>query len=238
MKRLSAALFFLVALNACAMQGEEPLSQTEEQKVLSPKISLDVKSITLTDRSSGQPMAPFYDSEDFSPSLPEAIKQWAVDHLQARGRSGQAIIVIKKASFVSQPIPTEEGIESWFVRQQASKYVARVDVSIEASGPNGFAVTDASAYRTVTLPENPTSLERKTAYQAMLDGVMQDLGDNLDAGIHKHMVNFLVASPVVGATAVPMSRSTTISETPSGLMPPQAPSETLFVDEEEVSIER
>ena len=190
----------LIAVTACAetLPPPTPVAQT-----LPPKIGFTVQSINLTDRSGLQPSASPYNGNHFSPTIADAIKQWASDRLQATGGSGQAIVVIKDATLMSQPLPMEKGISGWFTRQQAEKYTGRADVTIEANGPQGFASTDATAVRSVSLPENATPLERQDAYYTLLNGLMKDLGQNLDAGIQTHMGSFLANPPTTSMIGAP-----------------------------------
>ncbi|MFA4994721.1 MAG: hypothetical protein WC521_05400 [Bdellovibrionales bacterium] len=202
MKIIPAAFGLMFVLAACSSPQTPP--PVAVNQVLSPKIAMDVKIISLADRSGMQPSTSPYNGNRFSPTIAEAVKQWASDRLQAKGQLGQAIIIIKKASLTAQPLPVKDGIEGWFTREQATKYVGRAEVSVEAQGRNGYAVAEASATRGVTLPEDPTENEKQAAYIQLLNGLMKDLGDNLESGIHKHMSNFISTAPVYGSTAVPV----------------------------------
>ena len=199
MKKMTAAFGLMLALTACSYEQAPPVVTGH---VLPPKIALNVRAINLADRSGIQPPNSPYNANHFTPTIAEAIKKWASDRLQAVGQNGQAIIVIKDASLTAQPLPVKSGFDSWFTRQQGLKYMGHADVSIEASGSGGFAVTDASASRVLTLPENPTAIEKQDAYFTMLNGLMEDLGKNLDSGIQAHMGNFITTAPVYGSTAV------------------------------------
>jgi len=201
MKKTAAAFGLMLALSACSTQSPPP--PVALNQILSPKIAMDVRVISLADRSGLQPSDSPYNGNRFSPTIADAIKQWATDRLQANGQTGQAIVLVKKASLSAQPLPVKDGIEGWFTREQAIKYVGHAEVSIEANGKNGFAVTDASATRAVTLPENPTDNEKQAAYMMLLNGLMKDVGENLEAGIHEHMSNFIATAPIYGVTAVP-----------------------------------
>ncbi len=201
MKKTSAAFgALLILLAACA---SEPTAPGTFSRVLSPKIAMDVKIISLADRSGAQPLTSPYKTNKFSPTIAEAVKQWAVDRLQANGKVGQAIIIVKNASLTVQSLPVKDGVEGWFTRDQSLKYTGRAEVTVEANGSGGFAVADASATRSVTLPEDPTEQEKQDAYATLLNGLMKDLGENLEQGIREHMGRFLTAPPVYGVTAIP-----------------------------------
>jgi hypothetical protein len=222
MKKMTAVFSLMIALGACASE-QTPLPPVVNH-ILPPKITLDVQTISLADRSGMQPASSPYKSNHFTPTIAEAIRQWAGDRLQANGTSGQAIIVIKEASLVAQPLAVKDGIDSWFTRQQGEKYIGRADVSIEATGVGGFAVTDASASRILTLPENPTAIEKQDAYFTMLNGLMKDLGQNLETGIQAHMSRFITSAPVFGVTSVPTGQVTRQPTVDQDMWAPAAPS--------------
>jgi len=201
MKKLSAAFGLLISLAACS---SEPLPPVPSSHTLPPKIVLDVQSINLADRSQQPPNSPYL-TNHFTPTINDAIKQWAMDRLQAAGQTGQAIVLIKDASLTAQPLAMKDGMDSWFTRQQGVKYVARAEVSVEANGREGFATADAVATRAVTLPENPTPMERQEAYYSLLNGLMKDLGQNLDGAIQTHMSNFIITAPIMGTTSMPVN---------------------------------
>lgn len=205
MKKSLLASSLILALAACADDAIPP--PAAYTPVLGPKIALNLRVISLADRSGIQPANSPYASNHFSPTVAEAIKQWASDHLQAVGQTGDAIIIIKDASLNAQPLPMKDDIDSWFTRQQASKYLGHADVSIEANGPQGFAMADASASRVLTLPEDPTDIEKQDAYATMLNGLMKDLGPNLESAIRSHMNIFVTDMPAYGTTVLPTSNT-------------------------------
>jgi hypothetical protein len=205
MKKISAVFGLAFVLAACSSEQAPP--PVAVNHTLEPKIVLNVKTISLTDRSGMQPADSLYNGNSFTPTIKEAIKQWAIDRMQANGQSGQAVVIIKKASLTSQPLEVKKGFfdfDRWFTRQQSAKYIGSAEVSIEANGPTGYAITEASATRALTLPEDPTAAEKQNAYYTLLNGLIKDLGENLESGIHEHMSGLIETTPVLGATAVPI----------------------------------
>jgi hypothetical protein len=185
----------LVTLLAACSSGEAPPLRIDSNM---GKIGIDVQTITLIDRSPQQVVhTPAGNS--FTPTIANAIKQWAGDHLQAVGASGQAYMVIKDASFTTQALPVEHGFNSWFERQQAFKYIGHAEVEIEANAQEGYGVAAAQASRAVSLPENAGALERQDAYDTLLKGLMTDLEKNFNAAIHDHMANFIITAPPADA---------------------------------------
>ncbi|MDR3449107.1 MAG: hypothetical protein P4M15_05070 [Alphaproteobacteria bacterium] len=203
MKKICAALVLTLTLAACASDLPPP-APAPAAHALPPKINLDVQAINLADRSGLQPLSSPYNDNHFSPTIADAIKQWASDRLQAAGQSGQAIIVVKDASLISQALPMQQGMDGWFTRQQGSKYIGRAEVSVEANGHQGFATADAVATRSVTLPENPTAVEKQNAYYSLLNGLMKDLGENLESAIQAHMNSFVITAPIYSGSMAPL----------------------------------
>ena len=213
MKKIIAALGFVAALSACSSEPMPPLPDHPVQS----KISLDVQAVTLADRSGLQMSRSLYKNNHFSPTIADQIKQWAGTRLQAVGQSGQAIVIIKDASLTEQALPKKTGMDSWLTRQQGVKYTGRAEVVVEAKAHEGFATTDAVATRSVTLPENPSPIEKQDAYYTLVTGLMKDLESNLNAGIQSHMGNFIITAPLSDAPALPVSPKTSSS------LPPIAP---------------
>jgi len=185
MKKLILTAACIALLSACAPET------TRVQTDINPtsKISLNVQRITLVDRSSTQPSNSPYNTSHFQPTIADAIRQWAGDHLQATGSTGEAVIIIKDASLTSQAIPYPY---DFFTRQQASKYTGHADVDVEIKGTTDhYALTSAEATRYQTLPEHPTDLEMQNAYTVVLNGLMRDLGQNLDSGLRDHMQPYM-----------------------------------------------
>lgn len=189
MKNLRFASLFVFAALLAACADNTPMV-VQPMADSGARISLDVRTISLVDRSGIQPSDSPYNTNHFTPTIADSIRQWATNHLQATGSSGEAIVIIKDASLSSQPIPYAR---DYFTREQASKYTGHAEVTIEVRGArNGdYALADAAATRYQTLPENPTDLEKQNAYTTVLNGLMRDLGGNLDASIRQHVQPYI-----------------------------------------------
>ena len=204
MKKIMVTLGLVAALAACSSGTMTPLPDHTART----KISLDVQAITLADRSALQMSGSPYASNHFSPTIAEDIKQWAGNRLQAVGQTGQAIVIIKDASLTEAPLPLKTGMDSWFTRQQGVRYTGHAEVSVEARGKeggrDGFATTEAVATHSVTLPENPSPIEKQDAYYALLTGLMKDLEQSLDSGIQAHMGTFIITAPLYATPTAPV----------------------------------
>jgi hypothetical protein len=220
MKKIAAAIMLitlpsLTMLSACA---EETAPTANPQYVLPNKINLDVQSLNLVDQSGPQPIDSPYNKNHFQPTITEAIRQWANDRLQAVGSTGQGTVVIRDASLVQQAIPHSD---SMFKRQQASKYVAHADVEIEVRGREGSGIASAQANRYVSLPEDPNAIEKQKAYFEVLNGLMRDLGTNLESAIQGHLHDFVITAPIMDNGA---SRSSPMAPSaPSPMAPSSYP---------------
>jgi hypothetical protein len=190
MKKTAFALITLALLTACS--STEP-ARVQTNLGATSKISLDVSSVTLTDRSGIQPSDSPYNTGHFQPTIAEAIKQWSTDHLRAVGTGGEAIVIIKDATLTSQAIPHGH---DWFTREQTTKYSAHAEVELEIKGHgDSYALASAQASRYETLPENPSETERQNAYTTLLNGLIKDLSQSLDSSIQDHLQHFVVTAP-------------------------------------------
>lgn len=185
---LSLSLFFFLA--ACA---SSPPPAVKQEADTTPKINLDVLTVVVLDRSNPLVANTPYTTNNFQPTIANAMRQWATEKLVATGSTGEAIVVIRDASLKAEPIPHSD---SWFTREQASKYVGRAEMEIDISRRGEHGQVTAEASRFETLPEDPSSIERQNAYTRLLNAVMHDLGANMRSGIHDHLAAFAAPSPM------------------------------------------
>ena len=183
MKKIALTLIALASLAACS---SEPVAGSYGTS-LPARINLDVEKINLIDRTSPAAV------ENFKPSISEAVHQWAVDRLAASGRTGDALVTVRDISITTQPLPVETGFSAWFTRQQASKYVAHAEVEIAVHKGTDVAYATAEASRWESLPEDATLEERKQAYYTVLNGLMRDMGKNLEQNVQQHLQAYVVA---------------------------------------------
>lgn len=189
MKKIPALLAF-ICLAACASAAPPPATYAGTP---SPKIVLDVASVNIVDHSNFQPSTSPYYTHHLTPTIEEAARQWLADHVEAGGTQGQALILIKDASLNGETLPTSQDLaDKWFKRQQGSKYTGHVEVSVEIQGRAAYAIATAEAMHAVTLPETPTDTERQNLYVTLLNGLMKDFAQNLDASVREHMQNYVL----------------------------------------------
>jgi hypothetical protein len=198
MKSARLVLLASILLSACTTvpEGPPPLDYGKLDK-----INLDIKDLSFVDRGIDQtPAAPVV-TEQFTPTIAEAIHSWASARLQAVGTQGSAAFVVKNAYVVEEGIPSAN--DSWFERGQTRKYTGHAEIGFDARGNEGYALATANASRSVTLPDDPSDDEKRDAYRALLNGLMQDLNNYLEASIRDHMKDFIITAPVIGSKLPP-----------------------------------
>jgi hypothetical protein len=191
MKKLLAVFTCLLLLSACADTPPPPVKLETDT---SSKINLDVLTVTVIDRSAPSAASSPYTTNNFQPTIASALRHWAMDKLVAVGTTGEAIVVIRDASLTSDSLKHSD---SWFTREQASKYTGRAAIDIDVTGREGQGHASAEASRFETLPEEPTARERQNAYTKILNAVMSDVGAKLRSGVNDHLGAFIVTAPVL-----------------------------------------
>lgn len=191
MKKHLIVLGLIALLPACATEAP---ARIQADIPAAATVNLDVATVSVIDRSTTRLANSPFNSNHFSPSIVEAVQQWAKNKIRAVGTAGQAIVVIKDASLTLQALPHEN---DWFTRQQTSKYNAHIEVEVEAKNSRGYAIATAQTTHTESLPENPTDAERQNAYFTVLNASMRDLEQNMHSSVHEHMQNFVITAPIL-----------------------------------------
>lgn len=187
-------LVFLMLLSACAMEPmPEPIQLNYAHL---DRIYLNTKDLRIINNSQSTPTWDPYVGHKYVPTLTDALYRLAGDRLQAVGNKGRAKLIIKDANVTEQPIVTSSSFEDLFKRQQASKFIGRVEVELQAQTPRGtLSVATAHAVRSVTLPEDPSGAEKYRAYTRLLNHLIFDLNAHLEKAIFQHMKRFLARKP-------------------------------------------
>ncbi|MGE3623833.1 MAG: hypothetical protein AB7H77_08190 [Bdellovibrionales bacterium] len=193
------AVFFPLFLAACS--NPPVLTPPLEYSRLA-KINLDVKDLSFVDRGVDAPPPWPIVTDQYRPTVTDALRQWASERLQAVGAVGQAAFVVKNAYIAEQSTPSESG---WLTRGQGSKLIAHAEIELDARGNEGYALATTNANHFVSLPDNPDSDERKNAYHSLINGLMQNVDKYLEESIQGHMRNFIVTAPVIGSKLPPLS---------------------------------
>lgn len=230
MKKLLLAAACGLALAACSSEpARTPPLQLDYSSL--GKIYLNVQDVNVINRSAGTPTKRPYIGHLFQPRLADAVTRWAQDRLQVNGSPGHATVIIKEASVAEYPLTVPSGFESWYTREQASKYVGRMELSIEAQSPVNSTVGSANAHATyaVTLPEKPTEAEKYAAYRDVLDNLMKDINQKLEQAMREHMGPFMASGPSASemAPAPAASASPRVQQAPSDAEPEPLPPATI-----------
>ena len=198
LSRLAVLIPFLL----CACSSTNPPSPVAPLDYAQlEKINLDVKDLSFSDRGVEMPPTSPVINDQFSPTIADALHNWASQRLQAVGISGAANFVVKDA-YVTEQGMKDDG--SWFEQGPQARYTGHAEVEVNARGAEGYALATANATRSVSLPNNASQDEKRDAYRALLNGLMQDLNNYIDQAIHGHMNEFIVTAPIIGSKIPPM----------------------------------
>ena len=132
--------------------------------------------------------------EHLFPVSPErAMENWARDRLQATGTSRRVRVRIVDASVREVELPRTGGVRGAFTTDQAQRYDATVEMSVDIMGERGFAERSvtAKAARSRSVPENITPNDRELAWYQLTKELMADLDVELERQIRSNF-GFLV----------------------------------------------
>jgi hypothetical protein len=124
----------------------------------------------------------------------KAAERWGRDRLVPVGSAGTVVLRVQDARIIETSLRTTPGMRGMFTREQAAKYDATVEVSVEIK-PGGLntaaAVATARAERSTTVAEDisPNQLDR-VLYE-LVEGLMRDLDVQLDANIRRYLVQYV-----------------------------------------------
>jgi hypothetical protein len=155
-------------------------------------IILNVAAVNVVDHSGFQPSDSPYHSYNLTPTITDALKTWLAQSIRAGGSHGQALVLIKDASLDNKALPIQD--DDWMTRPQASKYTGHVEVSVEVQGIGNYGAANAEATQAVTLPKNPTTAERNSQYNILLNGLLNNLTQQIKTSVQTHLGNFTLVN--------------------------------------------
>jgi hypothetical protein len=124
--------------------------------------------------------------EHLFPVSPEqAMEQWARDRLQPVGTTRRIRVRILDASVKEIELPRTPGLRGAFTTDQAQRYEATAELTVDLMGERGFperSIT-AKAFRSRTVPENITPNDRERIWYELTEALMADLDAELEKQI-------------------------------------------------------
>lgn len=124
--------------------------------------------------------------EHLFPVSPEqAMEQWARDRLQPVGTTRRIRVRILDASVKEIELPRTPGLRGAFTTDQAQRYDATAELTVDLMGERGFperSIT-AKAFRSRTVPENITPNDRERIWYELTEALMADLDTELEKQI-------------------------------------------------------
>ncbi len=188
------ALLAIVVLPACA--APPPVRLPDMTFTDRPRFLLDVAEIQVVDQY--QPTFRLPNIEHQVPVSPaKAAERWARDRLIPVGTSGVAVVTIKDARVIENSLRITPGVQGVFTKDQAARYDAFIEMSVEIKpinimAPEGAASGRAERSRTVAEGITPNELDR-VLYE-LVEGMMRDVDLQLDVNIQRFLAAFIRGS--------------------------------------------
>ena len=188
------ALLAIVVLPACA--APPPVRLPDMTFTDRPRFLLDVAEIQVVDQY--QPTFRLPNIEHQVPVSPaKAAERWARDRLIPVGTSGVAVVTIKDARVIENSLRITPGVQGVFTKDQAARYDAFIEMSVEIKpinimAPEGAASGRAERSRTVAEGITPNELDR-VLYE-LVEGMMRDVDLQLDVNLQRFLAAFIRGS--------------------------------------------
>jgi hypothetical protein len=173
-------LALLAVLAACQTPATRPVFP-DIRFTQEPKLRLDVAAIDLQDEFRPTFQAPHVEHL-FPVPLARAAANWAHDRLEATGTMRRARVRITNASVVEVELPRTKGITGAFTTDQAERYDAALEITVDILGDRGFPerTITAQAARSQSVAEGITPNERDQAWYDMTKAMMTQIDQDLE----------------------------------------------------------
>ena len=159
-----------------------------------PQFNLAVAEIKIVPAYAPGPGATAEQSVPFAPSA--ALETWAKTHVQAKGRQGQAWIVIRDASISAKQVPPRtRNWRDWFRRQPVERYDAVLALELQIKDDSGRtrAQTVARATHARFLMDDYRDYhrERTTQLQALSDEIIAAALKRLEGEVRTNLARWV-----------------------------------------------
>ena len=133
--------------------------------------------------------------EHLFPAKPDqALRRWARDRLKPGGERGSARFVITQASVSETSLKLKTGITGAFTTDQAERYDALIEATLEILGPGGVRRGFASArvVRSRTVPEDISLNDREKMWFSLIEALMKDFNTEMENNIRSNLGGHLL----------------------------------------------
>ncbi len=194
MKRRAFLLAGAAALTLAACESSPPPRPTfpDIRFTERPPMRIDAAAVDI-ERQFRPTLRPPNVEHLFPVSPERAMENWARDRLQATGTGRRVRVRIVDASVREVELPRTGGVRGAFTTDQAQRYDATVEMSVDVMGDRGFAERSvtAKAARSRSVPEDITPNDRGKVWYELTKELMADLDVELERQIRSNF-GFLV----------------------------------------------
>lgn len=190
-KTLAVIVLVSFGVAACSAPDYSPWPPITFNKTAKLPMAVSNVNSTSTFRSS-------YDLprvENEMPVTPEAVVQrWASDRIVATNEgSGTLTYTVTDAKVTAYALETDQTLKAWFTDEQAVRYEIHLAAEVAINDPAASAAgkAEASANRSITVPEKATLNTREQALYDMIKATAMDLDKALEANMRQHLANWV-----------------------------------------------
>jgi hypothetical protein len=133
--------------------------------------------------------------EHLFPTPPEkALERWARDRLKAGGNRGSARFIITQAAVTETSLKLKTGLTGAFTTDQAERYDAVIEATLEIYGPDGIRKAFASArvIRSRTVPEGISLNDREKMWFSLTEALMRNFNTEMENNIRSNLGGHLL----------------------------------------------
>lgn len=159
-----------------------------------PQFNLAVAEILIVPAYAPGPGASAEQAVPFAPKA--ALETWAKTHVQAKGRQGQAWIVIRDASISARKVPPRTAHwRDWFRRQPVERYDAVLELEVQIKDDAGRTraqtVARATHARFLMDDHRDYQRERTTQLQALSDEIIAAALKRLEGEVRTNLARWV-----------------------------------------------